>query len=125
MTLTKKQIYNKEYHKKYYLENKEKYKEHYKKYNLENKEERKAYREQNKEYYKSWFRRCYKCRINNKISTSAARIMAFKATYTECQHCGSNKKLHVDHDHDTGELRGILCASCNVKDVFAGKGEVF
>lgn len=30
-----------------------------------------------------------------------------------CAICGSKQKLHMDHDHDTGEIRGVLCGSCN------------
>ncbi len=105
--------------KEYRERNKEYYKEYHKKYNKEN-----NYRYQ-KEYAKSWFAKCRYCKQNNKIVNSAARIMAYKATYTECQHCGSSKNLHVDHDHDTGKLRGILCSKCNRNDVFAGRGEVF
>ena len=59
------------------------------------------------------------------ISVRASR---FKISYdscvellktTTCGICGkrnlSGKNQHIDHDHLSGQIRGILCASCNVK----------
>ena len=35
-----------------------------------------------------------------------------------CAACGSAEprggRWHIDHDHDTGNVRGILCLNCNV-----------
>lgn len=31
----------------------------------------------------------------------------------ECDVCGSKKNLGVDHDHESGIVRGLLCSNCN------------
>jgi Recombination endonuclease VII len=32
----------------------------------------------------------------------------------ECAICGSEENLHIDHDHNTGKIRALLCRSCNI-----------
>ena len=46
---------------------------------------------------------------------------------TNCEVCGvsfEGIKKCMDHDHDTGEFRQILCASCNSKDSWKKKIEL-
>lgn len=30
-----------------------------------------------------------------------------------CTVCGSTDNLHIDHNHETGVFRGVLCSGCN------------
>ena len=36
-----------------------------------------------------------------------------QSTNGECQVCNQIRPLVLDHDHETGKVRGILCAKCN------------
>lgn len=33
--------------------------------------------------------------------------------YDSCMICTSNKRIVIDHCHETGKVRGILCTNCN------------
>lgn len=39
---------------------------------------------------------------------------AFLRQGGRCAICKEERKLHVDHAHDTGQFRGLLCSPCNV-----------
>ena len=36
-----------------------------------------------------------------------------KTLPTACEICGKEGNLHVDHNHETGKYRGVLCHGCN------------
>jgi hypothetical protein len=69
---------------------------------------RKRWNEQNPEYYQAW---------RNGLSASQYKALV-KAQGGECAVCKRAQKhpfrrLHVDHDHVTGNFRSLLCHSCN------------
>lgn len=37
----------------------------------------------------------------------------FSGQSGKCAICGAESKLMIDHDHTTGEVRGLLCLRCN------------
>lgn len=69
--------------------------------------------------FDSWCRGCrssYRneiCRGKFRDSISDENLKELKQTTHECVICGSDEKLVVDHDHKTGQVRGMLCNHCN------------
>lgn len=125
--------YLKEIGKKRWEEKKEELKEYKKRYNLKNKdiikERRKEYYQQNKEVIKE---RVSNYRKENPYKIREAQLKCKFGIdldeYTDllikqdnkCAICKSDdtgridhKYFHVDHDHKTGNVRGLLCSKCN------------
>jgi hypothetical protein len=69
--------------------------------------------------FDSWCRACrstYRSSINRgayRGQISDTDLIALKASTAECVICGSEETLVVDHDHKTGNIRGLLCNHCN------------
>jgi hypothetical protein len=40
-----------------------------------------------------------------------------------CAICGAESQLYLDHDHDTGLVRGWLCHVCNTREEYGGRWE--
>lgn len=89
---------------KYYAEHKEKYA----KYRDKHKERNAKYRVEHREY-KAEYRACKEYNITPE---EYQRLLTIKS----CMICGdieNTNKLHIDHDHNTGKIRGKLCSNCN------------
>jgi len=131
MVLKKKK--KKIYRKNYYEKNKEKIKETRKKY-IENNKEKiacqvKEYAKNNKEKILEYRKteKCKKCfKISNwkkygVVSDDFDKLYDYYINCRNCElcnieliegNCGNNKKT-LDHDHDTGLFRNVLCNTCN------------
>jgi len=68
----------------------------------------------------SWCRSCratYRsgiCRGKFRSAIPDEALAELKSTTTECVICGEKAPLVVDHDHTTGQVRGLLCSRCNL-----------
>lgn len=94
----------------------EKQREYQKRYRAKHaaklKEKRKTERALNPDYYRDWH-------LRNRYGVSLQEYSArLKEQAGRCAICGTEDSVRdsfdVDHDHVTGEVRGLLCLNCNV-----------
>jgi len=87
----------------------------------------KRYQLEHSESYKAYQKRYYKENYNKKIERDyyqkyGISLTEYNSLFEEqkgcCYICGKHqlefkRKLAVDHDHITGQIRSLLCLSCN------------
>ncbi len=71
-----------------------------------------SYYQKNGDYWRLW-RRC-----KDKGITIKEYLEMFRVHNGRCDICGVfhlelNRSLCIDHNHETGKIRGLLCDSCN------------
>jgi hypothetical protein len=52
-------------------------------------------------------------RMLQKLRVYKITEQQYLALSKTCECCGSSTKLGIDHNHNTGVVRGILCTTCN------------
>ena len=114
--------------KAYQKANKEAINAKQKTYNETNKDAinayKRAYRETNKDAINAYARaytasdKSRECRLKHKYGITLEDYREMRDQQNGCcaicnQDCKSGKRLAVDHCHDTGVVRGLLCFGCN------------
>jgi hypothetical protein len=118
----------KEYSRKYYQIHKDKYKEYYQIHKNEKGEYNKKWRlthiEEQRKHAKQ-YRKAHKDKVRNwqykllyGITLADIEEILRQQNY-RCPICGKlieigRRSAGVDHDHQTGQIRGILCYQCNL-----------
>ena len=103
--------------KRWYAENREREIERVRRWQVDNADRRQAYQEEYKQSGRKRIadRKSHLKRTFGLSEVDYERILAQQGG--GCAICGrvpGSRHLHVDHDHDTGDVRGLLCFACNV-----------
>jgi hypothetical protein len=108
---------NKEYRRRYYAMNRRAAIERARRWQEKNRErhvaKQRLYRHQNRERIQRANRSRH---LVKKYGITLDEYEALSESQNHlCQICGDTEEggLHVDHDHRTGEIRGLLCGRCN------------
>ena len=70
-------------------------------------------KEWNKNNKEKHLERAFKSQVYKRYKITPIEYAERMATSDCCQICGNKKDLCYDHDHITGEFRGVLCRACN------------
>jgi hypothetical protein len=107
----------KEYQQKYRAENKEKIKAYLKSRRAQINERDKAHYQRTKDKHRdTWFKRKYDITLEvyNTLLTKQNHVCAICLKPEETKDKKGNfKKLAIDHNHQSGHVRGLLCQKCN------------
>jgi hypothetical protein len=120
MTPEERKIKQREWSAKWRANNKEKQKEHRDKWRKKNREKdlvsKAKYRSENKEKIAEGYRRHILRKKFNLTKEDYDQVLANQnGTCAICSlSCETGRDLAVDHDHETGKIRGLLCRNCNV-----------
>lgn len=63
--------------------------------------------------YKKEYRIKNKERLQRNWEKAVYGITKDDFSYASCWICGSTKRLSIDNDHASGDVRGLLCSACN------------
>lgn len=63
--------------------------------------------------HESYVPACTNCKRLHKYDVTPERL-AEMSTIDACETCGKSVALVLDHNHDTGEVRGMICSPCNM-----------
>ena len=99
--------------RKWVAENQEKVKAYNKQYQCENRDKIKA---RSKKYYENNYARYLARKYGIAPEEHALLFAKQEGCCAICgsARCSSGNRFAVDHDHQTGEVRGLLCKRCNM-----------
>ncbi len=111
--------YNNAKHREYYEKNKDKCLELSRQWRLKNIDKIKEYSKENYSLNKD------KIAEYNKKNRLHQRVIKYNLTDDKfnimynsqngcCAICGKHRKLEIEHNHQTGKVRGLVCHKCNV-----------